>query len=151
MWYLIVLILDLCTLTYFKCWISFAPVFSRMYCYLYASFLYFDFYLYRCIYKLGIFLVSQTCTFLELRVRLAQLYMFKPSGDYLLTLPRWSFCGSLNGVFLHLRNLLTHTLLFWYFLENLNIEFKNIFEYMYIKTIFPLTHDHFQRQLTQNL
>ena len=35
---------------------------------------------------------------------------------------------------LHLRNLLTHTLLFWHFLENLNFEFKNILEYL--RTIF---------------
>ena len=35
---------------------------------------------------------------------------------------------------LHLRNLLTHTLLFWHFLENLNFELKNILEY--IRTMF---------------
>ena len=35
---------------------------------------------------------------------------------------------------IHLRNLLTHTLLFWHFLENLNFEFKNILEY--IRTLF---------------
>ena len=35
---------------------------------------------------------------------------------------------------LHLRNLLTHTLLLWHFLENLNFEFKNILEY--IRTMF---------------
>ena len=35
---------------------------------------------------------------------------------------------------LHLRNLLTHTLLFWQFLENLNFEFRNILEY--IRTMF---------------
>ena len=34
----------------------------------------------------------------------------------------------------HLRNLLTHTLLFWHFLENLNFELKIILEY--IRTIF---------------
>ena len=34
----------------------------------------------------------------------------------------------------HLRNLLTHTLLFWHFLENLSFEFKNILEY--IRTMF---------------
>ena len=34
----------------------------------------------------------------------------------------------------HLRNLLTHTLLFWYFLSNLNVELKNILEY--IRTMF---------------
>ena len=31
---------------------------------------------------------------------------------------------------IHLRNLLTHTLLFWHFLKNLNFEFKNILEYI---------------------
>ena len=31
---------------------------------------------------------------------------------------------------IHLRNLLTHTLLFWHFLENLNFESKNILEYI---------------------
>ena len=30
---------------------------------------------------------------------------------------------------IHLRNLLTHTLLFWHFLKNWNFELKNIFEY----------------------
>ena len=37
-------------------------------------------------------------------------------------------------VIIHLRNLLTHTLLFWHFLENLNFESKNILEY--IRTMF---------------
>ena len=32
--------------------------------------------------------------------------------------------------FLYLRNLLTHTLLFWHFLENSNFKFKNILEYI---------------------
>ena len=31
---------------------------------------------------------------------------------------------------LHLRNLLTHTLLFWHFLENLNFELKSTLEYI---------------------
>ena len=30
---------------------------------------------------------------------------------------------------IHLRNLLTHILLFWHFLKNWNFELKNIFEY----------------------
>ena len=37
-------------------------------------------------------------------------------------------------VSIHLRNLLTHTLLFWHFLENLYFEFKNTFGY--IRTMF---------------
>ena len=36
--------------------------------------------------------------------------------------------------YVHLRNLLTHALLFWHFLKNLSFEFKNILEY--IRTIF---------------
>ena len=53
-------------------------------------------------------------------------------------------CGVLRGSILgpllfliysvHLRNLLTHTLLFWHFIENLNFEFLNNLEY--IRTMF---------------
>ena len=39
-----------------------------------------------------------------------------------------------NFLLLHLRNLLTHTLLFWHFLKNLNFEFRNTLEY--IRTMF---------------
>ena len=42
-------------------------------------------------------------------------------------MPMWAKCSL--KVILHLRNLLTHTLLFSHFLENLNFEFKNILEY----------------------
>ena len=43
-------------------------------------------------------------------------------------------CTSFNKVYLHLRKFLTHTLLFWHFLENLNFEFKTILEF--IRTMF---------------
>ena len=34
------------------------------------------------------------------------------------------------GRSIHLRNLLTHTFLFWHFLKNWNFELKNILEYI---------------------
>ena len=43
-------------------------------------------------------------------------------------------CNNPINVHVHLRNLLTHTLLFWHFHENLNFEFKTILEY--IRTMF---------------
>ena len=41
---------------------------------------------------------------------------------------------SAASVSIHLRNLLTHTLLFWHFLKSLNYEFRNTLEY--IRTMF---------------
>ena len=44
--------------------------------------------------------------------------------------PRSSLQVTIWTWLIHLRNLLTHTLLFWHFLTNLNFEFKNILEYI---------------------
>ena len=41
----------------------------------------------------------------------------------------------ITKISIHLRNLLTHTLLFWHFLENLNFELKDTLEYT--RTMFP--------------
>ena len=49
---------------------------------------------------------------------------------------------------IHLRNLPTHTLLFWHVLENLNFEFKIIMEY--IRTMFSGDTRLFSNKKTKN-
>ena len=48
-----------------------------------------------------------------------------------------------------LKNLLKHTLLFWYFLENLKFEIKILWNTL--EQCFQIIHGYFQRQLTQNI